>query len=234
MNFLLLNADKTELLVVGPAKYEHQYENLSVNIDDCIISESSTVKSLGVIFDSRLTFRSHIKAITKTAFFHLSNIARIRPILSLCDAETLIHAFVSSRLYYCNVLFSGLPSCSTRSLQLVQNSAARILTKNRKFDHITPILASLHWLPVQARADFKVLLLTYKALHGLAPPYLSELITPYTPARPLHSLDAGLLVIPSVNKKSVGFRAFAYRAPYLWNGLPLLKKHVQLKSLNQD
>ena len=122
MNFLPLNADKTELLVVGPAKYEHQYENLSVNIDDCIISESSTVKNLGVIFDSHLTFRSHIKAITKTAFFHLSNIAKIRPILSLCDAEILIHTFVFSRLDYCNVLFSGLPSCATRSLQLVQNA----------------------------------------------------------------------------------------------------------------
>ncbi len=105
-----------------------------------------------------------------------------RPILSLCDSETIIHAFVSSVLDYCNVLFSGLPSCVTRSLQLVQNSAARILTKMRKFNHITPILASLYWLPVQARADFKVLLLTYKALHGFAPPYLSRLITPYTPA----------------------------------------------------
>ncbi|KAF7640585.1 hypothetical protein LDENG_00032240, partial [Lucifuga dentata] len=80
----------------------------------------------------------------------------------------------------------------------------RILTKTRKYDHITPVLASLHWLPVQARADFKVLLLTYKALHGLAPPYLSELLTPYmSSSRPLHSLDAALLVIPSINKKSL-------------------------------
>ncbi|KAF7654004.1 hypothetical protein LDENG_00075870, partial [Lucifuga dentata] len=221
INFLLLNADKTELLVVRPAKHGHLFENLSVNIDDCIIPESSTIKNLGVIFDSRLTFQPHIKSITKTAFFHLSNIAKIRPILSLRDAETLIHAFVSSRLDYCNVLLSGLPNYAIRSLQLVQNAAARLLTKTRKYDHITPVLASLHWLPVQARADFKVLLLTYKALHGLAPPYLSELLTPYTPARPLRSLDAALLVIPSINKKSLGFRAFAYRAPYLWNTLPL-------------
>ncbi|KAF7640529.1 hypothetical protein LDENG_00045150, partial [Lucifuga dentata] len=78
INFLLLNADKTELFVVRPAKHGHLFENLSVNIDDCIIPESSTVKNLGVIFDSRLTFQLHIKSITKTAFFHLSHIAKIR------------------------------------------------------------------------------------------------------------------------------------------------------------
>ncbi|KAF7655859.1 hypothetical protein LDENG_00048870 [Lucifuga dentata] len=142
-----------------------------------------------------LLLQSHIKSITKTAWFRLSNIAKIQPVLSLRDAETVIHAFVSSRLDYCNVLFSGLPNCVTRSLQLVQNAAVRILTKTRKFDYITPIL--------------------------------SELLTPYTPAHSLCSLDAALLVIPSVNKKSVGFRACAYRAPYLWNGLPLHVKEVR-------
>lgn len=128
---------------------------------------------------------------------------------------------MSSRLDYCNVLFSGLPASATRSLQLVQNAAARILTRTSKYSHITPVLASLHWLPVQARADFKILLLTYKALHGLAPSYLSELLTPYIPPRPLRTLNSHLVVIPSVNKKSIGCRAFSYRAPYLWNRLPL-------------
>ena len=102
--------------------------------------------------------------------------------LSMGDAETLIHAFVSSRLDYCNILFSGLPNSSLKSVQLVQNAAARIRTKTRKFDHITPILSSLHWLPIQARSDIKVLLLTYKTLHGLAPLYLSDLITRYSTA----------------------------------------------------
>ncbi|KAF7646093.1 hypothetical protein LDENG_00193770, partial [Lucifuga dentata] len=180
-----------------------------------------------------LTFQSHIKSITKTAFFQLSNIAKIRPILSLRDAETVIHAFVSSRLDYCNVLLSGLPNYAIRSLQLVQNAAARILTKTRKYDHITPVLASLRWLPVQARADFKVLLLTYKALHGLAPPYLSELLTPYTPARPLRSLDAALLVIPSIKKNRLASEHLL-TVPLI-SGIHdhyMLKKQAQLKILN--
>ena len=162
----------------------------------------------------------HIKEITKTAFYHLRNIAKIQPMLTEADAEILVHAFVSSRIDYCNALFSGLPTGRTKKLQLVQNAAARILTKTRKFDHITPILSSLHWLPIQARCDFKVLLLTYKSLHGMAPSYLSELIIPYKPSRALRSQDFGYLSIPAVKKKTAGNRAFSYRAPHLWNSLP--------------
>ena len=87
-------------------------------------------------------------------------------------------------------------------------------------DNITPVLASLHWLPVKARDDFKVLLLTYKALHGLAPTYLSDLVLPYLPTRTLRSQDAGLLIVPRISKQTAGGRAFSYRAPFLWNGLP--------------
>ena len=75
------------------------------------------------------------------------------------------------------------------------NIAARILTRKKK-DHITPVLASLHWLPVKARADFKVLLLTYNALHGLAPTHLSDLVLPYIPTCTLRSQDSGLLTVP--------------------------------------
>jgi hypothetical protein len=103
----------------------------------------------------------------------------------------------------------------------VLNTAARILTRTRKCDHITPVLASLHWLPVKARADFKVLLLTYKALHGLAPTYLSDLVLPYIPTRTLWSQDTGLLIVPIHFKQTAGVRAFSYRDPFLWNGLPI-------------
>ena len=98
--------------------------------------------------------------------------------------------------------------------------AARILTRTKIFDHITPVLASLHWLPVNARTDFKVLLLTYKALHWLAPTYLFDLVLPYIPTCTLRSQDAGLLTVPRISKQTAGGRAFTYRAPFLWNGLP--------------
>ena len=82
------------------------------------------------------------------------------------------------------------------------------------------MLASLYWLPVKARADFKVLLLTYKALHGLAPTHLSDLALPYIPTRTLRSQDAGLLIVPRISKQTAGGRAFSNRAQFLWNGLP--------------
>ena len=100
------------------------------------------------------------------------------------------------------------------------NIAARILTRTPKFDNITPVLASLHWLPVNARADFKVLLLTYKALHGLALTDLSDLVLPYILTRTLRSQDTGPLTVLRISKQTAGSRAFSYRAPFLWNGLP--------------
>ena len=151
-------------------------------------------------------------------FIHLRNIAKIRNVLSKNDAKKCIHAFVTSRLDYCNALLSGYSDKELNILQLALYMAARILTRTNKCDHITPVLAYLHWLPVTARVDFKVLLLTYKALHGLAPTFLSDLVLP---TRTLRSQDAGLLTVPRICKQTAGGRAFSYRAQFLWNGLPV-------------
>lgn len=219
-NFLKLNPSKTELLVIGPKNQIPLHSNLSLTLNEYVVTPSPTVRNLGVQLDQHLSFTTHIADISRSALFHLHNIRKIRPILTDTDAATLIHTLVSSRLDYCNTLFSGLPACTTNKLQSVQNTAARILTRTRKYDRISPVLKSLHWLPIKERSDFKVLLLTYKSLHGLAPSYLSDLITPYHPSRPLRSQNAGLLTIPHINKITVGGRAFSYRAPALWKELP--------------
>uniref|UniRef100_A0A671TXF6 Reverse transcriptase domain-containing protein n=1 Tax=Sparus aurata TaxID=8175 RepID=A0A671TXF6_SPAAU len=152
-NFLQLNQDKTEVLIIGP---EGKREKLLPKLN--AFKHSQCIKNLGVLFDSELDFIPHIRNSTKIGFYHLKNIARVRPFLSLASTEVLIHAFISSRLDYCNALLSGLPKKSISQLQLLQNSAARVLTKTRKRAHITPVLESLHWLPVRFRIDFKVLL----------------------------------------------------------------------------
>ena len=128
--------------------------NLTINLSGCTVVSNKTVKDLGVTLDPDLSFDEHIKTVSRTAFFHLRNIAKIRHFLSKNDAEKLIHAFVTSRLDYCNAILSGYPDKAINKLQLVLNTAARILTRTKTFDHITPVLASLHWLPVKARADF--------------------------------------------------------------------------------
>ena len=169
-------------------------------LGDLTAGSTDTVKNLGVIIDSELSFNTHISQVTKTAFFHLRNISRIRAYLSLDDAKTLMHAFVFSRIDYCNALFAGLPKKTTDRLQLVENAAARVLTKTKKWEHITPVLKSLHWLPVSYRIDFKIILLVFKALHGLAPSYLSDCVSRYNPDRPLRSSTADLLTVPPLKK----------------------------------
>ncbi len=140
--------------------------------------------------------------------------------LSVSNAEMLIHAFMTSRLDYCNALLGGCSAHLVNKLQLVQNAAARVLTRTRKYDHISPVLSTLHWLLIKHQIYFKILVITYKALNGLAPLYLSELFSHYSPPRLLHSQNSGNLVIPKISKSTVGGRSFSYLAAKLWNNLP--------------
>ena len=207
MNYLSLNAEKTEVILLGPKHLRDMVSDNIISLDDISLSSNSSVRNLGVIIDQDLSFKAHISQACKTAFFHLRNIARIRNILSNSDAEKLIHAFVTSRLDYCNALLAACPKSSLKSLQLVQNAAARLLTGTGRREHITPVLASLHWLPVEFRVQFKILLLAYKALNGKAPSYLKDAILPYRPNRTLRSQNAGLLVVPRISKSTTGGRS---------------------------
>ncbi len=188
-------------------------------LDGCTVT-SSTITNLGVTLDSNLSFENHISHVTKTAFFHLRNIAKLRNMLSVSDAEKLVHAFMTSRLDYCNALLGGCPASSINKLHIVQNAAARVLTRSRKYDHITPILQSLHWLPIKFRISYKILLLAYKALNDLVPAYLTNLLSHSNPTRSLRLQNSGLLVVPRIAKSTKGGRTFSYLAPKLWNSLP--------------
>ena len=130
---------------------------------------------------------------------------------------------MTSRLDYCNALLYGITDECLRKLKRVQNTAARIITLSRKYDHITPILKMLHWLPIHLRIEFKILLLTYKALHGLAPVYLSELLVIQVQERSLLSANKECrLVVQTVQTNpKTGDKAFSVTAPKLWNQLPL-------------
>ncbi len=130
-NFLQLNSDKTEILLIGPKNCTQNIFDHNLQLDGCTVT-SSTVKHLGVILDSNLPFENHISNVTKTAFFHLRNIAKLRNMLSVSDAEKLILAFMTSRLDYCIALLGGCPASSINKLQIVQNAASRVLTRSRK------------------------------------------------------------------------------------------------------
>ena len=108
--------------------------------------------------------------------YHLRNINRIRQHLNSKAAQQVVHAFVTSRIDMYNSTYFGLPNLQINRIQKVLNAAARMITRQRLSDHITPTLQQLHWLPVKQRIVFKVLTLTVKALSGECPAYLADLI----------------------------------------------------------
>ena len=107
----------------------------------------------------------------------------------------------------------------------MQNYSARLSTGPRKHEHISPILRSLHWLPIPERIDFKLLLLTFKSLNDVPPPYMEELLVRYRSTRTLRSADKGLLVqTTKYNLKTYDYRAFSHATAKIWNSIPVSKR----------
>ena len=181
--------------------------------------DSVSITNVSVVFDSHMKFEGQVSSICKASFFHNRNTSRIRKYLSVENTRTLVHAFVTCRLDNGNALLYGLPKYLIAKLQVVLNCAARLILCKEKYDHATPLLIQLHWLPVSQRIIFKILLFTFKAFNGLAPTYITELLDRYVPPRPLRSSSRGLLKVPRSNTK-YGDRSFSVCAPTLWNSLP--------------
>ncbi len=218
-NNLALNDGKTEVIHVT-SRFSKTAPLQSINVGDTAVTTVSQAKDLGVIIDRNLSFEPHVNNICRSASLALRNIGRIRKYLDRDTTEQLVHAFISSKLDCSNSILFGLPECQLSKLQRIQNSAARLVTLSKKYEHITPILQELHWLPVKQRIIYKLMLMTYKSLHGRTPDYISELITVKKPVRTLRSNSSTTLLRTSVNTASYGQRAFSHAAPELWNQLP--------------
>ena len=162
----------------------------------------------------------HINMACRKASLALRRIGKIRPYLNKNVNEILVHAFVSSILDNCNSLLHGVPDKDVSKLRRIQNSAARLVCRSKKHNHITPILKELHRLHIKSWIHFKVLLHTFNGIHGLAPHYISELVSSYNPLRSLWSSTQQLLQVPRQRTKTYGERSFAYSGPTLWNSLP--------------
>ena len=211
-----------------------------VIVGDCIIRP--TARNIGVMFDDELSLKSQVSNMCKVAFFYIRWIRSIRDCLTQHATELLIHCLVIYRLDYGNGLLYGVPDKLLDKLQLVQNVAARVVVKASRYDHITPILKTVHWLPIRYRTDYKLMLLPFKALHHIAPCYLTNLLQPYHPTRTLRSSSDSLLTARSARLRNSGDRAFCVAAPKLWNDLPLnirecgsvllFKTHLFKRALN--
>jgi hypothetical protein len=220
MNDLQLNSDKSEVVVFGTAKQLQSAAAVNqIDIAGCSLPVSTELKSLGVICDSHFRFDSHVSAVTKACIYHTRALRHIRNVLSDNTAKTIACSIVAARLDYCNSLLYGAPVASINKLQCVQNTLARVVSKSCTLASATPLLKSLHWLPVKERINYKIAILAFQSFKLRSTPvYLQTLLRPHTSTRSLRSTDAPQLVVQRT-RTEIGKRAFAVAAPTVWNAL---------------
>jgi hypothetical protein len=217
VNWLMFNGGKTELLVLG-SRFAPEIVFPPLQIGNDLVTKSESARNLGVLFDSGMSLETHITNVSRSAAYEIHKLGAIRKYLDNDTTEILVRAFVSSRLDYCNSLYAGLPQYHIDKLQRVQNMAARIVTRTKEL-HITPVLYRLHWLPVNDRINFKIAMFVYKAIHGLAPSYLRDLIEWKSDAYPSRG-EPLMLKQHLSHMVNYGDRAFSVYAPCIWNALP--------------
>ena len=207
----------------------------SINISLSEIKLACSLCDLGAWFDECLTVNKHISKVCSKAFGSLYKINKIRKCLTEETTKTLIHAFVSSHLDYCNSLLYGIPRYQMNRLQRVLNAAAHVTCRLPHFAHVTTALFCLHWLPIKYCTLYKIALFTFKVLKGMAPSYLSDLLVVQTKSHYSLRRNSQLLLKP-LSTKCKTFRdcAFSAAAPKVWNTLPEdIKNCEKLKQLSK-
>lgn len=221
LNWLKLNDDKTEFIIFGTPFQLRKVITTSIRVGEHTIQAVTSVRNIGAIFDKNMKMDVHVNKTTQLAWYHLYNISKIRLYLSKEQTQSVVHAYVTSRLDQNNSLLSGVADMHLEKLQKVQNAAAKVILGGKKRDHVTGLLKTLHWLPVRKRKLFKILLLIFKTINGQGPKYLKELLLPYVPPRTLRSASHHHLVVPNSTYVTLGDRAFGKVGPTEWNSLPL-------------
>ena len=213
-NHLKLNDAKTEVIVFGSSRFKEQVSlhGTFLRSGKCI-RFNDNVKYLGVFLDSMLAFDDQVQKVTSLSYASMRNIAKVKNCLSQQNLETFVHAFISSHLDYCNIIYLGLPKKLMNKLQKLQNAAIRLIFKVRARHPVSSLFQKLHWLNIEQRVVFKVLLVVFKCINGLAPNALKSLIT-------VRNTETLLLRQTYFNNTKFGKRAFVYYAPKYWNSLP--------------
>ena len=218
---LSLNPNKTEFLVIGTPQQLAKLNNPVLAFDsNTILKPVTSARSLGILFDNHLSFTNQITSLSKSCFYHIRDLRRIRDTLDFNTACTIGTSLVHSKLDYCNSLYYNLPAYQIDRLQSIQNCLARTVCRTSKFSHITPTLQSLHWLKVKQRIEYKIVSLTYNALQFHQPSYLSNLLIQQPNIYNTRSSALITLKRPAASRAAVAKRSFCHSAPALWNLLP--------------
>ena len=180
---------------------------------------------MGIFLDSELSMNFQISNLSKAVYLEIRRLKQISKFVSESCLKTLAASFILSRLDYCNALYKNLNKYQIEQIQKLQNFAAKVVLSKSIYEHVTPCLIELHWLLVYYRIDYKIAVLTFKCLYGLAPEYLSDLIEEYQPTRQLRSANQKLLKKKVVNFVRLGEKSFSFSAPEVWNSLPLFLRN---------
>ena len=219
-NKLKLNMAKTEFFIASSAHHYKKLNHLTLCLDDLQIPVSPSIKNLGFIFDHDMNMSDHITHLSKSLNWQIRNLWRIRRFLDYDACNNAVRALVLSRLDYGCSLLNGITQKNLSRLQNLQNKCARLIFRESKYNHISPLLNRLHWLPVARRIQFRTLVHTFKVLQSSTPTYLSSILHPRQSVYSLRSTAGLTLQIPRAYKQA-GDRAFSIIAPSLWNALPL-------------
>ncbi len=220
-NYLQMNDSKSEFLRVIPRHKTDMTQGLRVCVGSDYVTAVHHVKNLGVYFDRHLDMTTQVSRTISTCSLHMRNISQIIRYLTRPTTERVVNALITSRLDYCNSLLFGTSASNINRLQRLQNSVARLVTRQARRDSAMPLLSELHWLPVRHRVSYKIAELTFKALHvDLSPTYLQQCVKIYTPARSLHSASSYMLV-QSRSHSAAGDCTFVHAAATVWNALPV-------------
>ena len=182
---LQLNAEKTEMIWFGSRSSltKLQRINQSLQVGTNNIQPSSVVRDLGVYLDSELSMKQHVARTAAACFYHIRRLRQIRRRVGQEVTQQLVLALIMSRLDYCNSVLAGLPMSTLEPLQRVQNAAARLVFGLGRFDHVTPSLIQLHWLPVSYRIKFKLCCFIHAVHYGRSPTYLTQTVQSVSASR---------------------------------------------------
>jgi len=222
-NRLQLNAAKTEFLWCSAAWRQNQLPTLPFRVCKDFVTPSAAVRDLGICLDSDVKVDVQVSRTVSHCFSILRRLRSIRRSLSSSVFQSLVASSVLSRLNYGNATLAGITSLQLRRLQSVMNAAARLVFSASRSDHVTPLLRRLHWLRAPERIVYKLAVLAYQCLHGLAPAYLADVLLPVTDLpgrRRLCSSSTSAVVVDSTCLRTIDDRAFPAAASRTRNSLP--------------
>ena len=177
-NRLQLNTAKTEVLWCASIRRQHQIPQPGLRVGVDVIVPSDSVRNLGIYLDCDVSMRTHVSKVVSSCFAVLRRLGSIRSSVTRPVFVSLVVSLVLSFvLDYGNATLAGITDRLMDRLRSVLNASAWLIDASRKIEHVTPLLRDLHWLRYPDRIDYKLAVLVYRCLHGLAPGYLADEFT---------------------------------------------------------